>query len=105
MTDANGTPARVLVDRWVVLGIGALSVLGGIIFLIMGVHAIAIYLFAAGVAFLLSSLAWRQRYQNILGQVPEGYLPTGEVYENPGGDGPVAVYFKGIRRVYVRADR
>lgn len=91
-----------MVEKTVVRGIGTLAILGGIAFFFVGIGAIAWYLVVAGVVFWVSSLGWRARYLKVEETAPEGYRPTGEVYENPGGKGPVAVYFKGIRRVYVR---
>ncbi len=91
-----------LVEKLVVRGIGTLALLGAIIFLIVGIRTITVYLGASGIAFWIASLNWRQRYENVVDTPPEGYQPTGELYENPGGDGPVAVYFKGIHRIYVK---
>lgn len=91
-----------LVDRVLVRAIGTLSLLGGIGFLAAGLKLIALYLGAAGVAFWIASFGWQKRYQNVLDTPPEGYKPTGEVYPNPPGSEKVAVYFKGIRRVYVK---
>lgn len=93
-----------LVERTVVRGIGTLAILGAIAFFIAGIPAIAIFLGVSGIVFWISSLQWRQRYGNVVDTPPEGYKPTGEVYLNPGGNGRVAVYFKGIRRIYVRQD-
>ena len=103
----EGTSSRtdqLLVERWVVRGIGTLAILGAAAFLVAGLRTIAIYLLLSGVAFWLSGLNGRQRYENVLDAPPEGFRPTGEVYDNPGGSGPVAVYFKGISRVYVRQE-
>ncbi len=91
-----------LVEPTIVRGLGTLAILGAVAFLIAGLHLIALYLFLSGVAFWISSLRWTRRYENVVDSPPEGYRPTGEVYANPGGDGPVAVYFKGIRRIYVK---
>lgn len=88
------------VGRTVVRGIGLLSLIGGTLFLLAHLKVIAFYLMGSGLIFLAFTLGWAERYQNVLAQVPEGFRPTGEVYENPGGK-PVAVYYKGIRRVYV----
>lgn len=93
-----------LIEIYIVRGIGTLALVGAAIFLIMAIHSIAIYLAAAGVAFWISSLGWKRRYENVIDVVPEGYRPTGEVYVNPGAGHDVAVYFKGIRRIYVRQD-
>lgn len=105
MAGETGEIGLRLVERLIVRGIGTLSLAGGVAFLIVGIRAIAIYLFMAGFALWLSSLRWGQRYQNIVDAPPEGYRPTGEIYSNPGGEGPVAVYFNGIRRIYVKARR
>jgi len=91
-----------LVERVIVRGVGSLALVGMVIFFIMGIHSIAIYLGAAGVAFWISSMGWHARYQNVLDVPPGGYRPTGEIYTNPGASSAVAVYFKGIRRVYVK---
>ena len=90
-----------LVDRVVVRGAGTVGLVGALIFFIVGVPAIGIYLALAGIAFWVFSLGWRARYENVLESAPEGFQPTGEVFVNPGGS-PVAVYFQGIRRVYVK---
>lgn len=102
MNDGDRVTREVFVDRWLVRGIGTLAVLGAFAFLIAGLHAIFIYLLLSGVVFWIFSLRWPRRYQNVLDEPPEGFRPTGEVYTNPGADEPVAVYFKGIRRVYVK---
>jgi hypothetical protein len=91
-----------LVEPTIVRGLGTLAILGAVAFLIAGLHLIALYLFLSGAAFWISSLRWTRRYENVVDSPPEGFRPTGEVYANPGGDGPVAVYFKGIRRIYVK---
>ena len=104
MAGKTGEVGRLLVDRVIVRGVGSLALLGAMIFLFMGIHAIAIYLFLAGAAFWISSLNWQRRYDNVLESPPAGFRPTGEVYINPGSDSAVAVYFKGIRRVYVKSD-
>ena len=91
-----------LMERWLLRGAGTLALLGGLGFLLVGLRLIALYLALAGVAFWIASLGWHQRYENVLDAPPEGYRPTGEVYPNPEGSERVAVYFKGIRRVYVR---
>ncbi len=91
-------------ERVVVRGAGTVGIIGAIIFFIAKLDTIAIYLLVAGAAFWIFSLGWGRRYEHVLDKAPEGYRPTGEVYTNPGGDGPVAVYFKGIRRIYVKAE-
>lgn len=105
MDGQTGKVTGGLVDRTVVRGIGTLALVGMVIFFIVGVPIIAVYLGLAGIAFWVFSLKWQRRYENVLDAAPEGYQPTGEVYSNPpASDGAkVAVYFKGIRRVYVRA--
>lgn len=92
-----------LVDRVVVRGAGTVGLIGAVIFFIVGVPAIGVYLALAGIAFWVFSMGWRSRYENVLDTAPEGFQPTGEVLVNPGGS-PVTVYFKGIRRVYVKAN-
>lgn len=90
--------------RTVMRLLGAVSVVGGVLFyLTWGVPLVSGYLVGAGVLFLVYTIGWRQRYQTVLDAPPEGFEPTGEVYVNPGGPGPVAVWHRGIRRVYVRA--
>ncbi|NMP22302.1 hypothetical protein HIJ39_08045 [Sulfobacillus sp. DSM 109850] len=93
-----------MVERVIVRGIGTLSFVGVIIFFIVGIPAIAVYLGLAGIAFWVFSLGWQKRYESVLEEPPEGFQPTGEVYNNPGGSSSkVAVYFRGIRRVYVKS--
>lgn len=90
------------VGRAVVMGIGSVALVGGLAFLVVGVPAIAVYLLASGILFWGSTWGWYARYQRVLDVPPEGFQPTGEVLANPGGSGRVAVYYQGIRRVYVR---
>lgn len=91
--------------RILVQAIGTLSIVGGIIFWVVGIPAISIYLLVAGIIYWLSTRKWTARYQRVLDAPPEGFVPTGEVYINPGSDDSVAVYYHGIRRVYVRVRR
>jgi hypothetical protein len=90
-----------LVDRTIVRAAGIVAVVGGLIFWVIGVPSISYYLVPAGIVFLLFTINWKARYENILDEAPKGYEPTGEVYTNPGGY-PVEVWYSGIRRVYVR---
>ncbi len=90
-----------LVDRTLVRATGIVSLVGGLIFLAIGVPSISYYLIPAGIIFLAFTVNWKARYENVLDEPPKGYEPTGEVYPNPGGQ-PVEVWHLGIRRVYVR---
>lgn len=94
--------SRALVDRSIVRGAGTVSLIGAVIFIFVGIPSISVYLALAGIVFWGFSLGWKRRYENVLESPPDGFRPTGEVYANAGGEGSVAVYFKGIRRVYVR---
>ncbi len=90
--------------RTVMRLLGAVSIIGGLLFyLAWRVPLVSGYLVGAGLLFLIDTIGWHQRYQVVLDQAPEGFEPTGEVYVNPGGEGPVAVWHQGIRRLYVRA--
>lgn len=91
-----------LVDKMVVRAAGAVAVAGGLIFFALGIAAIGGYLVAAGVVFWVFTLNWHQRYQAVLDEPPAGFEPTGEVYPNPGSAHAVAVWHRGIRRVYVK---
>jgi phosphatidylglycerol:prolipoprotein diacylglycerol transferase len=92
------------VGRPLLMIAGVVSILGGLVF-VVGPHipAIGYYLIAAGIALGVSGLRWAVRYTAVTEAAPEGALPTGEVYSNPGGQGPVAVLYRGIRRFYVPA--
>lgn len=79
---------------------GSVSMLGSIPFFIMGIPSIGGYLLGAGVLFWLFTWGWDKRYQAVLTEVPADFEPTGEIYSNPGGMGPVTVWRHGIRRVY-----
>ncbi|MCY0864699.1 MAG: hypothetical protein OWQ57_07100 [Sulfobacillus sp.] len=92
-----------MVDKKLVQGIGTVALFGSALFFgVLHVTAVGVYLLLAGVVFWLFTIGWTARYQRVLDAPPDGYRPTGEIYPNPGGDGPVAVYFRGIRRVYVK---
>ena len=90
-----------LFDRGWLRSLTVLSWLGSAIFFIGRLPIIGIYLGFSGFAFLMASLHFDRRYQHVLTSPPEGYEPTGERYPNPPGDNSVAVYHRGIRRVYV----
>ncbi len=103
MDRQTGQVGTGLVDRTIVRGIGTLSLLGAVIFVFVGVPTIAVYLALAGIAFWVFSRSWTRRYENVLDEPPEGFQPTGEIFSNPGADSSkVAVYFRGIQRVYVK---
>lgn len=91
-----------LVDRIIVRAVGTVAILGGVAFFIAHLPTIGSYLVGSGIVFWLFTVSWKARYQRVLSQPPDGWEPTGETYLNPGGAGPVAVWHKGIRRVYVR---
>jgi phosphatidylglycerol:prolipoprotein diacylglycerol transferase len=96
-----GLPGRTLL-RWV----GVVSGIGAVIFLLIGVPSIGWYLIGAGAVFEAFTIGWRRRYDRVYDQPPPEYAPTGELYVNPGGAHPVvAVWQKGIHRVYVKAPR
>ncbi len=61
------------------------------------------YLIGSGIVFGLVGVRWTVRFRGVLEAPPSGAAPTGEVYSNPGATGPVAAFYRGIRRVYVRA--
>ncbi|MCY0880442.1 MAG: hypothetical protein OWS74_00450 [Firmicutes bacterium] len=90
-----------LVDRTFVRVIGIVAIVGGLIFFGVNVPSVGYYLIGSGLIFLLSTWGWKKRYENVLEAPPEGFSPTGEIYINPGSTGPVEVWHKGIRRVYV----
>ncbi len=94
---SEGLPGRTLL--WAV---GAITILGAIIFFIMHIPEIAWYLLGSGVIFEVATLGWHQRYTHVLDAPPEGYIPTGEAYSNPGAANPVTVWQKGIHRIYVK---
>lgn len=103
MAGQTGQVATGLVDRTIVRGIGTLSLLGAVIFFFVGIPTITVYLALAGIAFWVFSWSWTRRYENVLDEPPEGFQPTGEIFNNPGGESSeVAVYFRGIQRVYVK---
>ncbi|MCL4352177.1 MAG: hypothetical protein M1318_05970 [Firmicutes bacterium] len=84
---------------------GIVAIIGGLIFFAIQLPSIGGYLVASGLIFLAFTLGWTARYQRVLREPPDthdGWEPTGETYLNPGGDGPVAVWHKGIKRVYVK---
>ncbi len=83
---------------------GTVSVLGGLTFILLPhIPTIGIYLIVAGLLLIGTALRWTLRYRSVEDRVPEGSVPTGEVYANPGGSGPIAVMYQGLRRVYVSA--
>jgi len=82
---------------------GGVSLAGGIGFVLGHVPSIGWYLIGSGVVLLAATVGWMTRYLYVRQEPPEGYAPTGELYLNPGGPSPVAVWFKGIRREYVAA--
>lgn len=92
------------VGRILVRAVGSLSIWGGVLFVVAGLPAIGWYLGLAGVIYWIFTLGWQERYAHVLPKPPDGYRPTGEIYPNPGGKGPVAVYYRGTERVYVLAD-
>ncbi len=94
---ASGLPGRRLL--WVV---GAVSMLGAIIFFFLHLPEIGGYLLGAGLVFEVITIGWHQRYDVVHDEAPSGFAPTGEVYPNPGTSHPVAVWAHGIRRLYVK---
>lgn len=98
----------VLVDRLIVRAVGTVAVLGGLAFFIAHLPTIGYYLVGSGIIFWAFSWSWNARYQNVRAEPPntaDGWEPTGETYLNPGGQGPVEVWHKGIKRIYVRTGK
>jgi hypothetical protein len=93
-----------LPGRSLLWAVGGISIVGAIIFFIMRLPTIGWYLFGAGVIFEIATLGWHQRYSHVLDTPPEGFIPTGEAYSNPGAHDPVTVWQKGIRREYVKGE-
>lgn len=97
-------PRFVLVDRLIVRAVGTVALLGGMAFFIAHLPTIGYYLGGAGIIFWTFTWGWSARYQRVLAHPPDpkdGWEPTGETYLNPGGGGPVAVWHRGIQRLYV----
>ncbi len=93
-----------LVDRVIVRSVGTVAILGGLAFFIAQLPTIGYYLVGSGLIFWAFTWSWKSRYQRVQAESPdptEGWEPTGETYLNPGGQGPVAVWHKGIKRIYV----
>ncbi len=90
-----------LFDRRWLRALSVLSWLGSALCFGDRLPVIAIYLALSGFAFLTTSLGFNRRHQNVLTAPPQGYEPTGERYPNPPGGNMVAVYHRGIHRLYV----
>lgn len=93
---------NVLPGRLLMVIFGGLAALGGIIFFLMGIPEVGWYLLVAGLFLAASTMRWGVRFRHVLATAPAGYEPTGEAYLNPGGEGPVTVWHRGIRRAYVQ---
>ena len=87
-------------QRWL-RALSVLAWLGSALFFGDHLPLIGGYLAAAGFALLVTSLGFERRYQRVLGTPPEGFEPTGEQFPNPPHGNTVAVYHRGVRRVYV----
>ncbi len=94
----SGLPGRTLLRV-----VGAVSVLGALIFFVLKLPEIGGYLLGAGIVFEVVTIGWKQRFEVIHEKPPSGFFPTGEVYPNPGASHPVSVWYQGIRRVYVQS--
>lgn len=103
--DAEGAPRPddgALIGRSLVRSFGALVLLGGFLFFFaLDLPGLAYFLWIVGIVLELFTLGWTQRFLHVLPEPPEGFSPSGEVYPNPGGGGPVAVWYQDRRRVYV----
>jgi hypothetical protein len=90
-----------LVERWLLRGVGSLGGLGGIAFLLAHLPAIGVYLLAAGAALWGFTWKWHHRFDRVSDQPPPDWQATGERYWDPGRGQWVAVWAAEAGRVYV----
>lgn len=91
-----------MIGKQLVRSFGALVLLGGFLFFFaLNLPGLAYFLWIVGLVLELFTLGWQQRFSRVLDEPPDGFAPSGERYPNPGGRGPVAIWYSGRKRVYV----